>query len=746
MKKLLCLALCLVMVMSMFLVGCNKKTDFGDDIGEEEEEVRNAITLKFHIVTDDVTTEDAKDAMQDAFNAVARAKYSTQVEFVFNTSAEYKASIDKALSDAKASFASAEKLPSAVYEGYVPETVLDEFNLPELVYPEAQENQIDIILITDKEMLEEYIAEDYLEDITPYINGNNSSIKEYINTSLLTNTKIQGKWYAVPNNVVVGNYEYLLINKELASNYYLVESDFTELDADGNTLVNYTACLDFAKSIANDDSLTNVAPVKEQFDYPAVKFWSDNGDSFALATFYSPTTGLGDYISVYNVFENENYIDYLKFVAEAKNNGYFATTEAEVYGINVVTDDYASRFAYEEDNFVVVLDNPRVYSTDGFDAMFAVTKYTASAARSMELIEDLVTDSELCNILLYGVEGSDYYYNDDGTVTKISDTYKMNNKYVGNVFMTYPCTNDGMFADYWRYGMYQNQEASSEPLEGCDSSYVWSNVRKGIVDDQLVIMMRSEYKNVTLKDYVASDLATYTTRLRQYYSGIDPDAVAEDVEEETIAQLVSNIEKKLATEYEISAEDKSRVKRHILSIEDIEGILNKDFSEYKGLINTNTRRINLKVFSDEETQYEELRLLKTRVQNKIDSNARALVNLAIYGEDNKGGYNAEAEKIADETIAKIKNLSDTFFESINACKTSEEIDEVVYGEGAILTQMTSSASAYKETSALFSNSRSGAWIAEQNLPFGMLQMTYMDSPVKSSVAGVILTWYRSIMN
>ena len=154
MKKLLCLALCLVMVMSM-LVGCgSKKTESEDPT--EEEEVRNAITLKFYIVTDEITTDESKEAMQDAFNIVAMRKYSTQVEFVFCTADEYKATLDAALLKAKTSIDGGTPLPSNVYEGYVPETVLDEFNLPILVYPEAQENQIDIVLITDREMLEEY--------------------------------------------------------------------------------------------------------------------------------------------------------------------------------------------------------------------------------------------------------------------------------------------------------------------------------------------------------------------------------------------------------------------------------------------------------------------------------------------------------------------------------------------------------------------------------------------------------------
>ncbi|MBQ5800701.1 MAG: hypothetical protein IIW20_02350, partial [Clostridia bacterium] len=409
MKKLLCLALCLIMVLSMLLVGCGKeKTDIGD-APIEEEEIRNAITLKFYIVTDDITTSDAKEAMQDAFNSVARSKYSTQVEFVFCTADEYKATVDKALEAAKKSTDEGKELPSKVYEGYEVVTELDEFNLPNLIYPEALENQIDIVLITSKDMLLEYIEKDYVLDITQYLDGENNAIKEYTNTSLLTNTKIDKKWYAVPNNVVVGLYKYLLVNKELAGNYYLVESDFTETDENGNLVVNYATCLDFAKSIANDDSLKNIAPIYEKFEFPTTQFWSMDGSPFALSTFYAPNTGYGDYVKVSNTFENQTYINYLKFVKESEVNGFFAAKpeEAENFGLKVVYDDYASRYTYGEDYYVITLDNPRVYANDGFDAMFAVSAFTASAPRSMEIIEDLLTTSDLCNILLYGVEGSD---------------------------------------------------------------------------------------------------------------------------------------------------------------------------------------------------------------------------------------------------------------------------------------------------------------------------------------------------
>lgn len=689
MKRLMSLVLCLLMIMSMFLVGCGKVEDDPTDVVEEEE-VRNAITLKFYIITEDVTTSDAKEAMQDAFNTVCRKKYSTQVEFVFCTADEYKATLDKALESASSTLEVEDaKLPSDIYSGYVLETELDEFNLPNLIYPDALDNQIDIVLINSKEMLQEYIEKDYLLDLTTYIDGDNKAIKEYINTSLLTNTKIEGKWFAIPNNVVVGEYKYLLINKELAGNYYLVENDFTKLDSDGKTVVNYVTCLDFAKNIANDDSLTDVAPVYEKFDMPTTQFWSLDGSPFALATFYHHDTGYGDYIKLSTAYENETYIDYLKFVVEAENNGYFAKDPAntEIYGMRVVSDDYASRFTYDDDYYVIVVDNPRVYATDGFDAMFAVPKFTASASRSMEIIQDLMVDSELCNILLYGVEGSDYYLDEDeGTVTRSTATdYRMNIKYTGNVFMTYPCVNEGMLPNHWMYGMYQNQEASSAPIEGCTPEFLWDMVRTGIIDDQMLLMVKQELMDVTGLEIVYTTLGEYVTRLQQFYAGIDPNATPAPTKpgEPTTAALT------------VSAEIKNQVNELVY------GVTNKE--------------------PDPENEGE-------------------------YIITNKGGFRELATKIADQTIEAVMSKSEEYVSLISECKNSEEIDAAVE---TIMEDMSKSYLFYNTRLGEWSKTT----ITVTNLegveqeftaPFGMMQLNYRNAPAKSALAGALLTWYRSI--
>lgn len=688
MRKLICLALCLITVLAMFLVGCNKTPDNPDGPLTEEEKVRNAITLKFYIVTDDVTTEEAKDAMQDAFNKVCRSKYSTQVEFVFATADEYKSTLDKALEDAKNSLNEGNKLPSTVYDGYALQTELDEFNLPYLVYPEALDNQIDIIFINSKDMLDEYLEKKYLVELTPFIEGENKKIKEYINTSLLTNTKIENKWYTVPNNVVVGEYKYLLINKELASNYYLVEDDFTMKNSEGQVVINYDKCLDFAMSIASDSSLVNTTPIYEKFDFPTTQFWSLDNSPFALATFYYADTGFGDYVKVSSTFDNDTYIDYLKFDLEARNNGLYSSNpeKAEAFGIKVVNDDYSSRFAYDDDYYVIVLENPRVYASDGFDSMFAVSSFTASAARSMEIIEDLMTDSELCNILLYGVEGSDYYFNeDDNTVTRISNVYKMDNKHVGNVFMTYPCVNDGMIRDHWTYGMYQNQEAASVPLDGCSPEYLWGIVREGIINNQMLLMAQEEVIAVTGEVIQSENLSDYILRLQQFYSGIDPNAEPAPVKPgDTTTQALT-----------ISTAAINQVNQLVYGV----------------------------------------------AERVPDPNAEGKY-ITVY----KGGFKEMATKIADDTISAIYNLSDDYFARIVECKTPEEIDAVIE---LIKEEMNSSylfynsrSGSWKDYSIVVSNLEG----EDQRFtaPFGMMQLNYKDIPVQSALAGALLQWYRVI--
>jgi putative aldouronate transport system substrate-binding protein len=100
---------------------------------------------------------------------------------------------------------------------------------------------------------------------------------------------------------------------------------------------------------------------------------------------------------------------------------------------------------------------PRLEDTDVFSSMFAITNYTVSDQRSMEIIKELTCRSELRNVLQYGVEGTHYVFNDDGELRRLNQDYMMNIAYTGNVMMAYP--EEGMPLDVWEAAKQQNLQS-----------------------------------------------------------------------------------------------------------------------------------------------------------------------------------------------------------------------------------------------------------------------------------------------
>ena len=88
-KKLTLLLLSLALLVSVLtFVACGDDEQNTDGNEVVEDNTRTPISLNFYIITDERTTDEAKQLMQAAFNEVSESKYSTHVEFVFCTEAE----------------------------------------------------------------------------------------------------------------------------------------------------------------------------------------------------------------------------------------------------------------------------------------------------------------------------------------------------------------------------------------------------------------------------------------------------------------------------------------------------------------------------------------------------------------------------------------------------------------------------------------------------------------------------------
>ncbi len=435
-KKIVCLLLCLAMVLPLSLFGCSSSDDDLDlDVSET---TREAKTLTFWIVTDEATTAEEQAKMESAFNAVCEKDYTTHVKFVFCTEDEYESTLDSYLAAAKKNKdgdnknnSTSGKTESSTYQ--------DDLGMTYVRYPDVKEGQMDIVLIMSRSMLERYVTAGYLTSLDSSINDDYRSIQKYVYQDVLQNSKIDGSWYAVPNNKLIGQFTYMLVNREIASSpaYSYTAEDFTEFGY-GTTVAK------FIDQLAADENYKGtVAPMAGMVTgYPLAKYWSaQSGTQSTLATMYiSPTELAAPGTNVSNVFADSNFQSYMKELFYCKENDYFLKEGQTEFGVAIVEGDYAS---YEEHvrsgkYYVSILGYPRLEDEDIFNGMFAVTNYTVDLSRSMEIINALTCQSELRNILQYGVEGV-HYEVEDGVVHRLAAgaQYQMNINYTGNVWMAY---------------------------------------------------------------------------------------------------------------------------------------------------------------------------------------------------------------------------------------------------------------------------------------------------------------------
>ncbi len=456
-KRILCLLLAILAVLSCALVGCAGTDDdpTDEELNSNVNTARAPKTLNMWIVTEDETTEAAQKRVEAAFNAYTETTYTTHVNLIFCKKDEYEAKLN-------AQFALTDSRPgnhSFKQSTEITTTIDPETGMTMMVYPTPSQYQVDIVLITGQEMLTNYITQDYdstnkkgrLEPLNTSLLNASKIIQSYVYNDVLDGSSIGGNIYAIPNNNVIGEFTYLLINKEMADKYYYTASDFTTFgDVDG--LGNQLPVSKLIDLIAENEDRSKIAPMLGMAEYPMVEYWGKNGAFSLLGTFYDyPNSTLGALAGVTTVFGDRNYNNYMSLMYKCKENGYFLNGTEETFGVGVVAGDYSLMSQYYEDFYIQILDYPHLNDEQIFDSMFAVTKYTTDIDRSMEIITELTCKTELRNILQYGIEGEHYDFDDDGYVVRntkdAENIYKMDVNYTGNILMAYP--EAGMHPEHW---------------------------------------------------------------------------------------------------------------------------------------------------------------------------------------------------------------------------------------------------------------------------------------------------------
>jgi hypothetical protein len=284
-------------------------------------------------------------------NNYCKQNYNTDLKVTFVKEADYAASLDTALD-----------LPTA----------------------EAPH----IVLINNEAIFDTLMGESKLANLTEYYSTKTfGQMNVKIARPLLEASKVNNSLYTVPNNRVVGEYEYLVINK-------LAIQEFKYTNAE-------------------------------------------------LAAFKS-------------------YEDASALIEDMTEAGYSNERISEL--VRVVKGPYELRSEFT-DEICNVISVPTVDRAEAFSSAFAVigrelTKYND---RSIEIIYAINNDTELRNLLQFGVEGQNYNRAPKTIeVVRVIDgknDYEMNLIYTGNVFTSYNCAEIGWTNDAKANGQKQNQDA-----------------------------------------------------------------------------------------------------------------------------------------------------------------------------------------------------------------------------------------------------------------------------------------------
>ena len=464
----------------------------------------SAITLTMYIPCEKPVAEEDRLLVEEAINKITKSKFKTQINLYLPTVDEYyetiegimqarayeqeqeelaKSELKKAIRAAKAEGVDSEVAISKFYDEHpewvkyqettadpdaeetAPETRLNELGMPEIKYPDERENQLDIIWLSGYDKLIEYIEADQLQRLDEELSSSSKKLKQYIYTGALDAVKTAGSGtYAIPNNTVIGEYTYLLLNKSLVDKYKYSPSDLTSV----------VKCADFLADVSKYEP--DVLPVVGELPVTLTKYWSIDPDTLEVDhdKFNVIGHGISDMATLGSMFnftglfgtnaELANTSDYAKqliAIRTYKDLGYITedTSTTKEYAMRVVKGGGELVEVYGDDFYMNVIESPRAGYEDIFGNMLGVSTYTRSLKRSMEIITYLNTNSDLRNILQYGVEDVHYELDEDGLLHRLNDRYMMDINKTGNVFMAYP--EEGMPKNVWDYGKSQNRDAKT---------------------------------------------------------------------------------------------------------------------------------------------------------------------------------------------------------------------------------------------------------------------------------------------
>jgi len=304
---------------------------------------------------------------------------------------------------------------------------------------------------------------------------------------------------------MIGEYEYLLLRKDLVDSYYYAPEDIhtilqlEEFINDVNTLnPEYTPVLD----TYGVDTLSLSMLAGESL------FGSYVGYNAQHETNAMPR----NLLSVSRFRRELDYVRTLKLAGDWVEGEMSEDPKAAAIflkGDSTLPEKYADEY------YVNVYKYPTATNENVFNSMYAVSTYSKSLTRCMQIIEYMVTNKDFRNTFQYGMRDVNYSIDKDDFVTILNDEYVMDPIYTGNQFIMYQ--NDRMTeaelalsANDWELAKKQNTEMAA-------SSYLgFSALTTEVIFDDTEGMSESEYSTAEMLNQVQQLSDEYLAKIEGY--------------------------------------------------------------------------------------------------------------------------------------------------------------------------------------------------------------------------------------
>ena len=479
-------------------------TACGSEGNVQSEGVIKPRTITFYSITDEATTDEAVQRVQDELNKITESLYKVHVVLKLYPEDEYEEVIKQAImaNEDDAVFDDTTAVPDDSVTSGVGATDTDD----EVVFADALENQLDIFLIPegsstfDKYALKylqsiEYGEGGVLADISSYLTegGAGYVLNQYIPAKVLDfcrgdSADPTSPLYGLPSNRYYGDAEYMLINKKLFDQYNYDPSIITDMYSVQSFLV------DLAADCGPGKALPNTVPL---YNTPDMGVVSVTGKNSAVAQYVSPTALVSNgsftpmnILAIPNVQKTLGFINNVhvagNILPRVTDNVDFGTQ----FGAAFVRGNDSVYDVYGDDYYIVLTGVPYAKGDAIYKGVYGVSKYAeinGYADRCVEVLTCLNTNADFRNLLAYGIENINYITDeetgrvslvdasrysedtdDDVKAPEVDMTYIMDIEATGNMFLLKQ--NDQMTeeelllsANNWKYAIATNNHAIVSP-------------------------------------------------------------------------------------------------------------------------------------------------------------------------------------------------------------------------------------------------------------------------------------------